>query len=181
MTIVLSLVGCLLVFLVVVLVLASRQPVQFRITRTAVMAASPATVFALVNDFHAWQDWSPWAKMDLQCKNHYEGAAAGVGAGFSWEGNNKVGAGRMTILESRSPELIRIKLEFFKPFKATNTAEFTFRREGDQTAVTWAMFGDSNFVGKIMNVFMNCDKMVGGQFEIGLASMKSLAEATARK
>jgi hypothetical protein len=114
--------------------------------------------------------------MDPVCKNTFEGAAAGTGAIFIWAGNKKVGEGRMTITESRPSELIRIKLEFLKPFKATNTAEFTFKSQGNQTLVTWSMSGKNNFMGKAFGLFVNCDKMVGGDFEKGLAAMKSVAE-----
>jgi hypothetical protein len=114
-------------------------------------------------------------------KQAYEGAAAGTGAVYTWVGNKEVGEGRMTITESRPNDLIRIKLEFFKPFAATNTAEFTFKPEGNQTAVTWSMTGDNNFIAKAVHLFMNMDKMIGGQFEKGLASMKSLVEVPAKQ
>jgi hypothetical protein len=113
-------------------------------------------------------------------KQTYEGAPAGTGAVYTWAGNNQGGVGRMTITDSRPSDLIRIKLEFFKPFAATNQSEFTFRPEGDQTAVTWSMTGNNNFMAKAVHLFMNMDKMVGGQFEKGLAQMKSAAEATAK-
>jgi hypothetical protein len=108
------------------------------------------------------------------------GAPAGVGAIYAWTGNNEVGEGRMTITESRRSDLVRVKLEFFKPFAATNTAEFTFKPDGNQTAVTWSMFGQNNFMAKAIHLFMNMDKMIGGQFEKGLASMKSVVEAAAK-
>ena len=114
-------------------------------------------------------------------KQTYEGAPAGTGAIYSWVGNKEVGEGRMTMTESRPSDLIRIKLEFFKPFAATNIAEFTFKPEGNQTAVTWSMTGENNFMAKAIHLFMNMDKMIGGQFEKGLAQIKSLVEAPAKR
>jgi len=162
-------------------VLVVMQPSEFRIQRSATIAAPAPAVFAQVNDFHNWEAWSPWAKLDPSAKNSFEGAPAGTGASFAWAGNSKVGEGRMTIVESRPSELVRIKLEFLKPFAATNTAEFTFKPDGERTAVTWSMFGHNNFVGKAVCLVMNMDKTVGGEFDKGLASMKSVAEAAARK
>jgi len=104
--------------------------------RAATISAPAAVIFSQVNDFHKWEAWSPWAKMDPAAKNTFEGAPAGTGAIFAWAGNYKVGEGRMTLTESRPNDLIRIKLEFVRPFAATSTAEFTFRPEGNQTAVT---------------------------------------------
>jgi Polyketide cyclase / dehydrase and lipid transport len=162
--------------MVVLIIIVATRPADFRITRTATMPAPPAVVFAQVNDFYKWEAWSPWAKLDPACKYSYEGPAAGTGAIFTWSGNTKVGEGRMTILESRPDDLIRIKLEFLKPFKATSTSEFTFQPQGNQTVVTWSMYGKNNFMAKAMGLIMNCDKMVGGDFEKGLASLKSIAE-----
>ncbi|MEJ0088464.1 MAG: SRPBCC family protein [Limisphaerales bacterium] len=163
--------------IVIVITLVAMRPDDFRVTRSTTVAAPSAVVFAQVNDFHKWEAWSPWAKLDPACKNSFEGATAGKGAIFSWDGNKKVGAGRMTIIESRPSDLVRIRLEFFRPFKAVNTTEFTFIPDSDQTVVNWSMFGKNNFMGKAVGLFMNCDKMVGGDFEKGLATMKSVAEA----
>ncbi|HYV36065.1 MAG TPA: SRPBCC family protein [Gemmataceae bacterium] len=165
-----------IIVLVFVVVVAMR-PAEFRIARSASVSAPPSVAFAQVNDFHNWDAWSPWAKLDPAAKNTFDGAPAGTGAIFSWDGNSKVGAGRMTMTESRPSDLIRIKLEFLRPFKATNTAEFTFKPEGDQTVVTWSMTGRNNFVFKAFGLFMNMDKMLGGEFEKGLASMKAVVEA----
>ena len=114
-------------------IVVAMQPNEFRISRSAKMAAPPATVFAQVNDYHNWDAWSPWATLDPNAKTTFEGPSSGTGSTFSWSGNDKVGEGRQTIIESRPDELIRIKLEFKKPFEATNTAEFTFKPEGEQT------------------------------------------------
>jgi uncharacterized protein YndB with AHSA1/START domain len=169
--------AALVVLLVVVVAL---QPSEFRITRTATVAAPPSAVFAQVNDFHKWEAWSPWAKLDPAARNTFDGAPAGPGAVFAWAGNGQVGEGRMTIIESRLDELVRIKLEFMKPFAATNTAEFTFKPDGDRTAVTWSMYGHNNFIGKAVCLVMNMDKTLGGEFDKGLAAIKSVAEAAAR-
>ena len=168
-----------LALVVLLVIFVSLRPSAFRITRSALFSAPPGVVFPHVNDFHKWEAWSPWAKMDPNAKNTFNGAASGEGAIFSWAGNNQVGEGRMTILESRPTEFIKIKLEFFKPFTATNTAEFTFKPEGDGTQVTWTMYGNQNFLQKAFTLVMDCDKMVGGQFEKGLASLKSISEAEA--
>jgi hypothetical protein len=133
------------------------------------------TLFEEVNDFYKWQAWSPWAEMDPTAKNTYGGAPSGVSAIFKWEGNSQVGQGVMTMLESHPNDLIRIKLEFLKPFKATHAAEFTFKPSGDQTIVTWSMSGTNNFMSKAVVLFMNCDKMIGSQYEKGLANLQTVA------
>ncbi|MET0568545.1 MAG: SRPBCC family protein [Hyphomicrobiaceae bacterium] len=156
------------------------QPSDFRITRSTTVAAPPAVVFDQVNDFHKWDAWSPWAKLDPNAKAIFEGAPAGEGAVLKWAGNNEIGEGTMTLTESRPGELVRINLEFVKPMPGTSTAEFTFRPQGDQTTVTWSMFGQNNFITRAICMVMNQDKMVGGYFEKGLASLKAVAEG-ARK
>jgi len=155
------------------------QPSQYRVARSATIAAPPPAVFAQVDDFHKWGAWNPWAKIDPAMKQGYEGAPAGAGAMYWWAGNKEVGEGRMTLIESRPSEVIRIKLEFLKPFAATSIAEFTFRPAGERTAVTWSMAGDVNFMAKAIHLFMDMDKMIGGNFEKGLADMKSVVEAGA--
>jgi len=167
-----------LVALVIVLVLiVAMQPAEFRVSRTATIAAPAPAVFAQVNDFHNWEAWSPWAKIDPAMKQSFAGAPAGTGAIYTWAGNHEVGEGRMTIAESRPSDLIRIDLEFLKPFAGTATAEFTFKAQSDQTAVTWSMTGKKNFVAKAIHLIMNMDRLIGGQFESGLARMKTVAEA----
>jgi uncharacterized protein YndB with AHSA1/START domain len=166
----------LVVLIIVFLVIVALQPSEFRVTRIATIAAAPAAVFEQVNDLHKWQAWSPWAKLDPNAKNAFEGPPAGACAAFSWAGNKQVGEGRMTITESRPNELVRFKLDFLKPFTATNVAEFTFRPEGAQTVVTWSMTGTNNFMFKAVGLFMNCDKMLGGQFEQGLANLNSVVQ-----
>ncbi len=165
---------------VVFLIVVAFQPADFKVTRSTLISAPASAVFAQVNDFHRWEAWSPWAKMDPNMKTTYAGAPAGTGSIYSWVGNSQVGAGRMTIIESRPHELVRINFEFLKPFAATNLADFTFKPQGGQTLVTWEMSGKKNFVSKAICMFMNMDKMVGGDFEKGLAKMKSLAEGTGK-
>ncbi len=169
------------VIVVVLAVIVALRPSGFRIVRAASISAPPAVVFEQVNDFHKWQAWSPWAKRDPTAKNTFEGAPAGKGSIFSWAGNKEVGEGRMTIAESRPSELIRINLEFFKPFVSTSTAEFTLKPQGDQTLVTWTMDGKNNYVARAACMFMDMDKMIGGDFEKGLADIKAISEAAARK
>jgi hypothetical protein len=169
----------LAVIVVLFVAVVVMQPSEFRIARTANIKAPATAVFAQVNDFHKWPAWSPWEKLDPAMKRTYEGTPAGSGAIYSWVGNNKVGEGRMTLMESHPSDLIKIKLEFLRPFKATNTAEFTFQPQGNQTVVTWSMFGRNNFMSKAFHIFMNMDKLVGGDFEKGLAQMKSVMEGAA--
>lgn len=157
------------------------RPSEFRVERKATIAAPASAVFAQVNELRKWEAWSPWAKRDPAMKQTYTGPAAGTGAVTAWVGNHEVGEGRMTIIESRPNELVRIKLDFLKPFEATHTAEFTFAPDGNQTVVTWSMSGENNFLAKAIHLFISMDKMIGGDFESGLAQMKSLAEAAPGK
>ncbi len=144
------------------------QPSEFRVVRTATIAAPAPTVFAEVNDFHRWEAWSPWAKLDPAAKVSFAGQPAGTGAIFTWSGNDKIGEGRMTLVESRPSDLVRIKTDFVKPFEGTSNTEFTFRPEGNQISVTREMTGHNNFIGRAVCLFMNMDKTVGGDFEKGL-------------
>jgi len=171
----------LAVIVVVFVIVVALQPATFMVTRSITMAAPPAIVFEQVNDLRKWDAWSPWARLDPNAKNTFEGPPAGTGAVCAWSGNNQVGMGRMTITESRTNELVRFRLEFVKPMAGTSDAEFTFKTQGGQTAVTWTMTGKNNFIAKAMCLFMSMDKMAGGQFEKGLANLKNIAEAAAKK
>jgi hypothetical protein len=162
-------------------VLVALQPSEYRVTRSAAIAAPAPVVFQQVNDFHQWEAWNPWGKIDPAMKQSYGGAPAGIGAVYTWTGNSEVGEGRMTITDSRPSELIRIKLEFFEPFEGTSIAEFIFRSEGNQTMVTWSMAGEKNFTAKAVHLFMDMDEMIGGQFDKGLAQLKAVAEGAAAK
>ncbi len=162
--------------IVAFLVIIALQPADFRIERSTTIAAPPAAVFRHVNDFHLWNAWSPWAKIDPAMQQTFAGAPTGTGAVYTWTGNKEVGEGRMTITESRPPDLIRITLEFLKPFAATNVTEFQFKAAGDQTTVTWVMTGTNNFMLKALGLFMNMDRMIGADFEKGLSQLKAVAE-----
>jgi uncharacterized protein YndB with AHSA1/START domain len=161
---------------VVVAGVVAMQPNTFRITRSATMSAPPEKVFAQINDFHNWEAWSPWAKLDPAAKNTFGGPSQGEDATFAWDGNDEVGAGQMTILESKPNELIKIKLEFSRPMQDASTTEFTFTPAGEGTEVKWDMYGDHTFMSKAFCMLMNMDKMVGGQFEEGLANIKKVVE-----
>ena len=171
-TVLIALVTIVIVFIVVV----AMRPSDFRVTRTVRIAAPAAAIFAHVNDFHGWNAWSPYDKRDPAMIKTFEGPQAGTGASYAWTGNSQVGQGRATITESRPSDLIRVRLEFVKPFACTNTAEFTFEPEGDQTAVTWSLTGRYGFIAKAIGLFMDMDRMVGGDFEVGLAQLKSVVE-----
>jgi len=169
------LIGLAVVIVVFVIVVATR-PADFRVARTLAFAAPPDAVFPHVNELQQWEAWNPWGKVDPNMKLTYAGPASGVGASYAWVGNNEVGEGRSTITEVRANELVQLKLEFFKPMAGVCVAEFTFKPQGSQTEVTWAMTGKHNFIARAMCLFMNMDKMIGGQFEKGLADLKAIVE-----
>ncbi len=169
----------LALLLAVLLALVLKQPDEFSVSRAASIAAPPGKVFALVNDFHQWQDWSPWADLDPDATVAFEGADSGQGAIFKWSGNHEVGEGSQEIIESKPGELVKIKLVFIKPFAGTSDTEFAFQPEGEGTRVTWTMRGQNNFIGKCISLVMDCETMLGPQFEKGLANLKTKAEATA--
>jgi uncharacterized protein YndB with AHSA1/START domain len=166
----------LAVAIAVVLILAATKPDRFAIQREITVRAPAEKVFPFINDFHQWTAWSPWEHRDPALKRSYSGADSGKGAVYGWEGNKNVGSGRMEIRESTVPSKIVIQLDFLKPFEAHNTAEFTMLPQGDGTHVIWRMHGPSPFINKVMQVFMSFDKMVGKDFEAGLASLKNAAE-----
>jgi len=153
------------------------RPSEFSVTRSITVSAPPSAVFPLVNDFHGWSAWSPWEKLDPAMKKTFSGPAAGKGAGYAWTGNDKVGEGRMTILDSKPDESVAIKLEFIKPFEETSDTTFTFQPQGSATQVTWTMAGRSGFIAKAFGVFMDMDAMIGKDLEKGLATLKERAEA----
>lgn len=167
----------LVLVVVALLAVIAMQPSEFRIERSATMSAPASAPFAQVNDFHNWEAWSPWLEADPSAKVTFEGPSSGASAMYRWAGNDDVGSGSMTLLESHPDKRIRIQLEFLKPFPNSCTAEFRFEPKGDQTVVTWSMYGKNGFKGKAIHFFMNMDKMIGGQFEKGLAKMKAVVEA----
>ena len=159
-----------------VLAYAATKPDTFTVQRNASIKAPPEKIFPLINDFHSWTRWSPYEKLDPELKRTYSGAPSGKGAIYAWQGNNKVGAGRMEILDAPAPSRVNIKLDFFRPFEASNTAEFTLQPQDDATSVTWTMRGRNIFIGKVMSIFINMDAMVGKDFETGLANLKAATE-----
>jgi uncharacterized protein YndB with AHSA1/START domain len=169
-----------ILILVVVAVLAllafaATRPDSFRLERKTVIKAPPEKIFANLVDFNKWGAWSPWEKLEPQMKRTHGGAPAGKGANYAWEGN-KVGAGRMEILDATPSSSVKIKLDFSKPFEAHNLVDFTLTPQGDSTEVTWAMYGPMAFINKLFGVFMSMDKMVGKDFEAGLADLKAVSE-----
>jgi hypothetical protein len=174
----LPVIAALVLVAIVLFVLIAGKPDEFVVARSGKISAPPEKVFPHVNALKNWDAWSPWAKLDPNCKMTYSGPEAGVNASYTWAGNKKVGEGKLTITESAPSHLIRLRLEFLKPFAANNTAEFKFAAEGGATLVTWSMTGRNNFFFKVFGLFMDCDAMVGKDFEKGLASLKTVVEAT---
>jgi hypothetical protein len=153
------------------------RPSHFEVTRSTTIAAPPAAVFAQVDDLHKWGAWDPWAKLDPNSKTTFEGPEAGKGAKMSWDGNDKVGAGTITIVDDKSPESITLLLAFKRPMEAVADTLFTFTPvEDGKTKVTWKMSGENGFVGKAMSLIWDTEKMVGPEFEKGLADMKKVVE-----
>jgi len=176
MLIALAVVAVIAVALVIILIMAASKPDTFRVERTATVKADPGKVFSFINDFHNWAVWSPYEKLDPNMKKTFTGAGSGKGAVYAWKGNKDAGEGRMEILESTVPTKIVIKLDFLKPFEGHNTSEFTMSPRGNTTEVSWAVYGPSPFMMKIMHVFMNMDQFMGKDFEAGLANLKTVAE-----
>ena len=165
------------VAVVALLGVAATKPNSFRVARSTVIKAPPEKIYALIDDFHAWGAWSPYEKLDPAMTRTYGGPARGLGSTYAWAGNGKAGAGRMEIVEAAAPSRLKVQLDFTKPFKARNTAIFTLVPEGDATRVTWTMEGPSPFMFKVMDVVFGMDKMLGKDFDAGLASLKAEAEA----
>ena len=166
----------LAVAIAVVLILAATKPNSFSVQRATTVKASAEKIFPLINDFHQWGNWSPWEHKDPAMKRTYSGADSGKGAVYAWDGDKNVGSGRMEILDASAPSKIVIKLDFFKPFEGHNTAEFTMLPQGDVTNLTWVMHGPAVFMSRVMQVFINLDRMIGKDFEVGLANLKKLTE-----
>ena len=160
--------------IVILLIVAATRPADFRVERSAALSASPAALFENVNDHHKFAVWNPFLKLDPNVKNTYSGPEAGVGAVCSWDGNKDIGAGSATIIESKPGELVRMRMDWKRPMEGVATVDFTFKPESDKTVVTWAMYGKNNYIGKLVSVFMDCEKMCGPPFEQGLANLKSV-------
>lgn len=163
-----------------VLAYAATKPDTFRVQRTTSIQAPPDEIFPLIADLRGWTAWSPYETKDPEMKRAYSGAASGRGAVYAWDGDRNVGKGRMEIVEASSPSKIVVKLDFLSPFEAHNTAEFTLVPEAGGTTVTWAMYGPALYVGKVMGLFFDMDKMVGDDFAAGLTKLKAVAEKRAR-
>jgi uncharacterized protein YndB with AHSA1/START domain len=170
-------IGVLVLLLLLIAVIATR-PAEYAVTRSKTIAAPPDVVYAQIADFHRWQQWSPWERRDPAMKREFSGSPAGTGAVYSWVGNKDVGEGRMTITDARPAERVAIKLEFIEPFAATSTTDFVLTSAGPGTTnVKWSMSGENNFLAKGMTLFMNMDKMIGNDFETGLARLDSVSTA----
>ncbi len=169
-----ALVCLLLLFILIVLL----RPDEFKVTRTGRITAPPAAVFAYLNNLHKFQEWSPWARLDPACQVTYTGPDDGPGASFHWKGNRNVGEGRMTVTESEPGQRVACRLEFIKPFQCTNAVEWLLQPDGPDTALTWHMNGRNNFLAKAFGLFINCEKMVGDQFEDGFRNLNALTGKT---
>jgi uncharacterized protein YndB with AHSA1/START domain len=171
-----SIVAVLFIAVAAVLVLAAMKPDTFRVQRTAMIDAPPERIFPLINDFRSWGGWSPYEKKDPAMKRALSGAAAGKGAVYAWEGDRNVGKGRIEIAETSPPNKITIRLDMLEPIDARNIVEFTLVPSGGATSVTWAMNGEVPYMAKIAHVIFDMDRMVGQDFEAGLANLKAIAE-----
>jgi hypothetical protein len=160
----------------VVLGLAATRPDHFRVERSTTVRAPADKIYPFIDDFHRWTAWSPYEARDPAMKRDHGGAARGVGATYAWAGNREVGEGRMEIVEASAPSKVVIRLEFLKPFEARNQATFTLQPEGAGTRVTWAMEGPSPYLSKLIGLFVSMDRLVGQDFETGLATLKAQAE-----
>jgi len=172
----LTIIAVLVAAIAALLIFAATRPATFTVQRSAVIAAQPARIFPYLDDFHRWSAWSPWEKIDPELRRTFSGAASGPGAVYAWVGNKKVGEGRMEILESDPPSRLRIQLDFIKPFAVRNDTVFTLSPAGGGTQVTWAMHGSRNFIFKLMGIFMNMDRLIGADFERGLANLQAATE-----
>lgn len=159
-----------------VLAFAAAQPDRFTVQRSASIKAPPEKIFPLIADFGRWNTWSPYEKKDPAMKRSFSGPASGKGAVYAWEGNGEVGQGRMEIAEATAPSKVTLRLDFVKPFEAHNMVDFTLEPKADATQVTWAMQGPMPLISKVICLFVDMDRMVGADFEAGLANLKSIAE-----
>jgi uncharacterized protein YndB with AHSA1/START domain len=159
-----------------VLLIAANKPDSFRVERRASIQAPPERIFPLINDLRAFNTWNPFEKKDPNLKGRYSGPSSGRGAAYAFDGNKDVGKGSLEILESAPPSKVTMRLAMVEPFEVRNTVEFTLVPNGGTTNVTWAMQGPAPFIAKVIHVFIDMDKMVGQDFEAGLASLKAIAE-----
>jgi hypothetical protein len=173
--------GGVLVLILLLVIYISTRPTDFRVERSAQVDAPAGVIHAIINDLSQWQRWSPYDKRDPNMKKTLEGPPTGPGASYTWNGNNQVGEGRMTITESKPGELVAMRLQFSRPFKCDNKVMFTMVPSGTGTRVSWIMEGKNNFMSKAFGLLMNVDKMVGTDFEQGLKNLDGIAQADAQK
>jgi hypothetical protein len=173
--------GALAMAVLLFMIVVATRPSAYQVVRSTSINSTPSIPFEEVNNFHNWEAWSPWVKIDPNLQQNYEGPTNGVGAIYTWAGNNKVGAGRMTITDTRTNEFIKIKLEFLKPFPSAADTEFSFKPDNTNTTVSWKMSGNHTFISKAMSLFIGMDQMIGPSFDQGLKHLKSISEAAAKK
>jgi len=166
----------LLIAIALVLMYAATRPDTFRVARSIAIKAEPAKIYGLLNDFHHFGSWSPWESLDPAMNVTHSGAPSGQGAVYEWSGNDAVGAGRMEILQTAPNTRVTVKLDFIRPFEGHNTSEYTLATAADSTTVTWAMFGPTPYVSKVMGIFVSMDSLIGKDFERGLARLKAASE-----
>jgi Polyketide cyclase / dehydrase and lipid transport len=159
-----------------ILAYAATLPTSFRVARSATMTAAPDAIFPHINSLRGFKAWEPFSRKDPAIKIAYSGPESGKGAAYTWDGNGDVGQGRVEIADTAPPSRVTMKLDMVKPMEAHNTVVFTLEPKGDATTVTWAMTGDRPYIGKVLDAVLNMDRMVGGEFEKGLAELKSIVE-----
>jgi hypothetical protein len=164
------------VLILIVLALAFMQPATYSVTRSIAIKAPPERIQPLISDFHNWPLWSPWEKLDPAMKRTFSGATKDIGAVYAWEGNKDVGRGRMEVISLAQPTKVGIKLDFYEPMESAAMTDFVLDAKGETTTVTWTMSGKTDFIAKVMGVFVSMDSMIGPDFERGLSQMKAVAE-----
>jgi len=176
--VILAVVFTFLAIPLLVVVVAATRPATYQVQRSISLAAPPDAVYGAVVDFNRWERWSPWARLDPRQKTTVVGE--GVGAVYTWSGDDKVGAGRMTIVEAVPGSRVGIKLEFLRPFESTSETSFQVVPDGAGSRLTWSMKGTNGYVARAMSIFMDMDKLIGPDFEKGLASLKAEVERQPR-
>jgi uncharacterized protein YndB with AHSA1/START domain len=149
---------------------------RYTVERSVTIEAPPERVYAQIADFHRWTSWSPWEELDPGMERSYSGAEAGLGAVYAWSGNRKAGQGRMVITDVDAPSRVHIDLSFEKPWRSRNDTVFAIEPTVTGSRVTWSMTGDKTLMTKVMGLFTSLDKMVGPDFERGLARLKQTTE-----
>ena len=161
--------------IVLIVIYAATRPDTFQVSRSIDINAKPEAIFSYINDFHQWQSWTPYDK-DPKMKKTFGEASSGKGATYAWDGNKDVGQGEITITDTQPPGMVEFELHMIKPFEGRNRVVFTLEPQGNTTRVTWAMDGKNSFSGKLIGLFINMDKMIGNDFEVGLGRLKETTE-----